>query len=168
MRNTFCVVLAAAAALCTPSFGAAQIVFGDIGFQVSDQRGNAAGDACWGFSCRSHNLAVRRGAQLQSTVRAPLGSPYVVFIAQSAPNCLPIVGSHHEFVLSFPAFAPLFFGSVDERNTARFCYDGLKRDSLPLPPSLFGFSFALQAVAVAPNPSRVPWVWSSAVEIAIR
>lgn len=129
----------------------AQIVFGEMGFQVTAMAGTA-GDACWGFSCAPRSLVVQGGETLNMIVRAPLGAPFVIVAGFGATSCLSVPGVWNELVVD-PPLLVLFAGSVTQRNFTRFCYDGYELRTLAVPTGLpSGVQLALQAGAFIGTP----------------
>ncbi len=145
----FPLVLLAATTLASEA--SAQVRFGEFGFVVSGTNG-AAGDGCWGFDCMPRPLAVVSGETLSVTVRAPLGAPYAVFVSTGLGSCIVLPGINNAFNLDPSFVAPLFASFVDMQNFARYCYDGLTVQSLPLPPAAIGTTIYLQAAAVVGTP----------------
>ena len=142
-----------ALALIFASPVSAQIMFGEMGFQISGINGTA-GDACWGFSCTPQPLAVQNGETLTLTVRAPLGAPYAIVAGFSATSCLRVPGIWNALVLDPPLLA-LFGGSVSQLNQTRFCYDGYEILNLSIPNNIpVATTLALQAVAVIGTPPQ--------------
>lgn len=131
----------------------AQIVFGEMGFQVTAAAGTA-GDACWGFSCAPRGLAVRAGERLTLVVRAPRGAPFVVVAGFGASSCLAVPGIWNQLVVG-PPLIPLFAGTVSQPNGTRFCYDGFETMALAVPGQIpAGVQLGLQAVAAIGTPPR--------------
>ncbi len=147
----------------------AQIVFGEMGFQVTGMAGTA-GDACWGFSCVPRGLAVQGGETTSMVVRAPLGAPFVIVAGFSATSCLAVPGVWNELVVD-PPLLVLFAGSVTQRNFTRFCYDGYELRSLAVPMGLSsGVQLALQAGAFIGTPPQpnTGFGLASAVLVTVR
>ncbi|MGE0144154.1 MAG: hypothetical protein AB7I19_10675 [Planctomycetota bacterium] len=129
----------------------AQIVLGDVGFQVLGQ-GGTAGAFCRGFDCRPATLGVLRGETLTITVRAPQGAAYALVAALSASSCTPVPGIWHELALDAPLF-PLRAGTVSQSSPILSCYDGFENIALSIPNALpSGSALALQAAAMVGTP----------------
>lgn len=129
----------------------AQIVLGEMGFQVAGLQGTA-GDFCRGFTCVPRQLNVTSGETLTLTVRAPLGAPFVVAASASATSCLKIPTIGNSLVIDLPLIV-LYSGSIDKPSPILACYDGYTTRSLPLPGGLpLGAALAMQAGAVIGTP----------------
>lgn len=138
-------------AALTSALASAQIVLGDVGFQVQGQVGTA-GAFCRGFDCRPANLGVLRGETLTITVRAPQGAAYALVAAFSAGSCAPVPGIWHELALDAPLI-PLRAGAVSQSSPILSCYDCVETVPLAVPGALpSGSTLALQAAAMVGTP----------------